>query len=177
MPEVEQNHFAARFQKALEFAKGAEQMERDSEATALWEEKYDELVSFGDEKGAVGKLLSRARPQVLRLSCIYALLDSSDIVRREHLNAAFALWDYCADSVRYIFGQSTANGATEKILRALRSAESSGMTRTEINKALSGHVDSSEIEAALRALHQQGAAYLIAEKTGGRTTERWYVAA
>ena len=35
---------------------------------------------------------------------LYALLDKSDHIRLEHLKAAAALWQYCEDSVKTIFG-------------------------------------------------------------------------
>ena len=38
-----------------------------------------------------GTITSRAAPQTMRLACLYALLDHSDVVKEEHLLAAVAL--------------------------------------------------------------------------------------
>ena len=42
-----------------------------------------------------GAVTGRAEAQVMRISAIYALLDKSRLIRREHLEAAIALWEYC----------------------------------------------------------------------------------
>ncbi len=45
---------------------------------------------------------------MIRLALLYALLDSSDNIRSEHLKAAVAFWKYAEDSARLIFGGLTA---------------------------------------------------------------------
>ena len=45
--------------------------------------------------GMLGAVTSRAEAQVVRLSCLYALLDSSKVIRRQHMTAALAVWRYC----------------------------------------------------------------------------------
>jgi len=46
----------------------------------------------------LGSVTARAAPQVVRIVCIYALLDKSFVVYRTHLESALAVWDYCFDS-------------------------------------------------------------------------------
>src|SRR5208282_601088 len=85
-----------RLKEVVEFARGVGEIRRDAEAAAMWHEVYGQLV--GERSGLFGALTSRAEAHVLRLSCIYALLDRSTEIRRPHLEAALALWKFCEDS-------------------------------------------------------------------------------
>ncbi|MGC1903062.1 MAG: DUF3987 domain-containing protein, partial [Candidatus Acidiferrum sp.] len=81
----------------VEAAKGKEAIARSQAAESLWAQEYDRLTEGGDSlKDA---LCARAEAHVLRLSLIYALLDSSSEIRPEHIRAAVAFWDYCERSV------------------------------------------------------------------------------
>ena len=71
-------------------------MKRDKAANKAWHSIYEELSA--GKPGLLGLVLSRAEAQVMRLACIYALLDCSEVVRLEHLGAALEVWDYCAAS-------------------------------------------------------------------------------
>ena len=83
-------------------------MQRNDEAKAIWHAVYDDLSE--GKPGLVGALTARAEAQVLRLQCLYALLDGSDTIRAEHLTAALALWRYCEASVHFIFIGMTGSG-------------------------------------------------------------------
>jgi len=67
-----------RLKAALTFGKQARLMTRDEQAEKLWSEVYDDLKKCGDAVPQTRK----ARPNVLRASMIYALADSSRIIRR-----------------------------------------------------------------------------------------------
>jgi hypothetical protein len=98
----------------------------------------------------VGAVTSRGEAQVMRLSAIHALLDSSRLIRVEHHEAAMALWDYCRQSAKWIFGTTTGDRNADKILRALRHAPN-GLTKTEIStEVFKGHASSADIDEALR---------------------------
>ena len=58
-------------------------------AAELWERVYREL-SEGRE-GMFGAVVGRGETHVLRFAVIYALLDASRVIRREHLEAALAV--------------------------------------------------------------------------------------
>jgi len=53
------------------------------------------VLSIGrrDSRSRLSPRRSRAEAQVLRLSAIYAVLDSTSIVGLPHLQAALAVWD------------------------------------------------------------------------------------
>ncbi len=86
---------------AFTFARKNGQIERDEEARDLWHGIYDDLSA--GTPGLVGALTGRAEAQVMRLAHIYALLEKSPHIRRDHLEAALAVWDYCLSSVRSVF--------------------------------------------------------------------------
>lgn len=153
----------------LESAKRIGCIERDDEAASLWREVYGSLSE--GEPGLAGAITSRAEAQTMRLAAIYAVLDTSHVITAGHLNAALDLWEYCADSVRQIFGDAVGDPVADTILRALRSAGE--MTRTEISALFSRNYPASRIEQALDLLESSGLASVEFEPTGGRPVEIW----
>ena len=87
---------------AIEFGKAAGEIRKDDRARGLWAEVYSDLSS--GKPGLIGAVISRAEPLVMRLACLYAVLDKSITITTDHLLAALALWDYCEASARYIWG-------------------------------------------------------------------------
>ncbi len=156
---------------AVEFARGAQQMARDDEARALWANVYPGLSE--GRTGLLGAALSRAEAQVLRLSCVYALLDRSAVVRVEHLRAALALWEYVDRSAVYIFGSALGDPLADEIQRLLQGSPN-GMTRTQIRDAFSRHKKNGEIDRALALLLEEGHANRREEESGGRPVEIWF---
>jgi len=160
----------ARLQKALAFARRAGELRFSKRAKDKWCRVYPKL---SDEfPGLLGAITSRAEAQVLRLAMIYALLDCSRIIAKAHLRAALAVWRYCEDSARYIFGDKFGDIVVDTILRRLRSNEK-GLTRTEIREVFSRNRTEAEIENALRVLLEHHLAKCVTEETGGRPSERW----
>ena len=114
-----------------------------------------------------------AKPaQVLRLSAIYAALDSSSIIRLPHLQAAWAAWDYCSASASLLFGTSTGNPIADRIREAIE-ASHDGLSKNQIRRLFCGHVDSGRIDAALQQLTSLGAINSHSEPTGGRPSTLW----
>src|ERR1019366_4837460 len=111
----------SRLKNVIEFARGVGEMRRNAEARAMWHEVYPQLS--GERGGLFGSLTSRAEAHVLRLSCIYALLDHSAEVQRCHLEPALALWKYCEDSAEFIFGAPLGNQVADQIRTALANAQ------------------------------------------------------
>jgi hypothetical protein len=165
----------AKLQLAIDFAKDFVEIVRDPEATKLWHEIYPQLSE--GKPGMLGAITARAEAQVMRLSAIYALLDKSKFIRPEHHHAAMAVWRYCDQSARWIFGTSTGNKNADKILGALRHAPN-GMTKTEINAdVFNRHVSSADVDEALRLLQGLNMAYCRVEITGGAPLQRWFFSA
>jgi hypothetical protein len=162
---------AERISNAVRFARNVGEMQRDPDAAALWHEAYASLSE--GRPGLLGCIVSRAEAQVLRLSCIYALLDQSNIIRVAHLRAALALWKYAEDSAAYLFGTSVGDPEADKILQALRRAPD-GLTRTELHELLSRHCSADALASSLANLRELGVVESRLILTAGRPAERWY---
>lgn len=168
-----------RLTRALDFASTAGILRRDPEATELWAMVYSAL-SEGRE-GMLGNVTARAEAHVLRLSCLYAVLDCSVIVRKDHLLAALALWQYAEDSAAYIWGDSTGNPTADAILQALEAAGKDGLTREDINSdVFKRNKPAATIQEALSQLLKANKAVREREMPAsgkGRPVERYYLSA
>jgi hypothetical protein len=158
--------------EVLRFAKSAGEMRWGDTARPLWVERYPSLSEGAP--GLLGAVTSRSEAQVLRLACIYALMDSSVAIELEHLKAALAVWDYAEASARYIFGDATGDAVADRIEEMLTGAPE-GLTRAQIRDALGRNKSSEQIGAALELLDRLGRAFKEIEQTGGRPAERWFV--
>lgn len=165
-----------RLQAAAEFARGTQEMKRDEQARAIWRDVYPELSE--GKPGLLGSVTSRAEAQVMRLACIYALLDCSAVVRAEHLIAALEVWRYCEDSARFVFGDALGDATADEIIRELRQ-HPEGMTRNDIREHFSRNKSSREIGRALGVLLEYGLARVQCERedeSQKRPPERWFAA-
>jgi hypothetical protein len=161
------------FKNAWVFARNhVTAMARDANAAELWTALYPQLTE--GYPGLLGLMLSRAEAQVMRLACVYALLDRKPVVRVEHLCAARALWKYCEDSARLTFGDRFGDPDAEKLLAALRGAPT-GLTRTQICvDVFAKNKSANIIKGLLSRLLTRGMVHSVPEQTeAGRTVERW----
>jgi hypothetical protein len=171
-PEKQLRPFCDRLKDSIFTARRVGLMRRSAPAKARWAALYE---AMGDGyPGLVGALLAREAPQIVRLSCLYALLDNTATVEVPHLNAAYALWRYCDASTRYIFGSLLGDPLADDILRMLRQMGSEGMTRTDISNALGRNYKSAAIGQALARLLREGETKCTVEKTAGRPLERYF---
>jgi Protein of unknown function (DUF3987)/Primase C terminal 2 (PriCT-2)/VirE N-terminal domain len=109
-----------RLRQAVEFARQVAEMHRTPAAEPRWRDIYTALAE--EQPGLLGALTARAEAQVLRLACLYALLDQTAMVDVPHLNAAYALWRYCAHSARFVFGDRLGDHLADDLLAMLRTA-------------------------------------------------------
>ena len=124
----------------------------------------------------LGAVTGRAEAQCIRLALLYALLDEAPQIGARHLRAALALWKYCEDSARFIFGTALGDSIADEILLSLRSAGSAGLSRTAIRDLFKRHEKSERIGTALDSLASK---HLVAREvinTGGRPVEIWRAA-
>lgn len=169
------DELAEKIRRAVEHGRTTGEIGRTDAAKLLWRREYPRL-SRG-ERGLIGAILGRAEAQVLRLSVIYALLDRANEVDERHLRAALALWRYCEDSARWIFGSTgTSHDGTDLDgrLYAALVVTPDGLTRTEIRDLFSGHEAANEIDAALERLREAKRARSEDQATGGRPAKVWF---
>lgn len=160
---------ADRLEMALDRGRQVGEMKRDAEATELWRELYADLSE--GHPGLVGALTGRAEAQVMRLACIYALMDRLSTVQAEHLIAAISYWYRVEASVRHLFGDATGDPVADAILNALRTR--GPMSQTEISGLFSRHVSAGRIARALDTLVRAGLVQSERAETGGRPTTVW----
>jgi hypothetical protein len=154
-------------------------VERDTEAMEHWglndapdRGMYRALSET--RTGLWGSVTARAAQQVIRFSLITAIINGSRQIRREHQDCAFEVWRYCDDSSRHIFGDRLDDPTASEIMRALRTVESTGLTRTQIHRIWGSHKERVDIDRALLWLAQSGIARVEKTETGGRPLETWY---
>jgi len=158
-------------QDSMNYSMVTGEMRRDDGARKIWHDVYPELSE--GQPGLFGSITSRAEAQVMRLACLYALLDRKEKIGAEHLKAGLALWDYCEDSARYIFGDAIGDLVADAILMALR-AKPEGLTRTEISNLFERNKTKEEIDLALARLREARKVDCKPIKTNGRSAEVWF---
>lgn len=119
-----------RLTDAIYDARQIGELTRDEAANSLWGDVYGELSE--GKPGLLGAMTARAEAQVMRIACLYAVLDTSQVIREEHLRAALAVWVYSLASAKWIFGDQLGDPVADEILRNLR-ANPDGLTRTDIS--------------------------------------------
>jgi hypothetical protein len=144
----------ARTLEAITAARNLGRVTMHREAMRLWEEVYPKLSE--GLPGLLGAITGRAEAQTVRLALIYALLDRAPQIAQIHLEAALALWRFCEASARYVFGDLLGDPIADTILRALRIAGSTGMSRTAIRDLFGRNQSGDRIGAALGRLYAAG---------------------
>jgi Protein of unknown function (DUF3987) len=170
-PQDQLEKLSKRVEEAVKFAQKVGRVTMTDKAAKGWAESYGELSA--EQPGLLGAVTARAEAQVIRLSLIFALLDSKDNIDTAHLEAAIAVWTYCDESAALIFGDSLGDPVADDILIALR-RNTGGMTRTDISNLFGRHRTSDQINAALETLLRLGRAKFETKQTGGRPVETWF---
>lgn len=144
-------------------------------AGSLWDgEMYDELNA--QVPGILGELLARGAPYVRRLATVYALIDMEEQISLDHLQAARAVWEYCAESAAHIWGTRTGDDLADKLYDMLIESNHGGMTRAEIRRQLKNNrITGDTITTRLHMLRDlRRADCEIEYHDQGRPTERWW---
>jgi hypothetical protein len=166
----------AELDKALWAARDIGEMSRSDQAQQLWLEVYPKLTN--EARGKIAAITGRGDAQVLRLSMIYALADSAAVIEVEHLGAALAIWKYCEDSVKYLFGRTIDDKQLVKLYQALRAAPD-GLTQDEILKnVFRKNLASKEIGKLLEVLEKAGHIFCRTrarkDGKGGKPATVWF---
>jgi hypothetical protein len=140
---------------------------RTPEAAERWRDLYQQMAD-ADVGGMVGAVNARAEAQVLRLSLTYAIADVSSTINLDHMEAAWAVWNYCESSAAYIFGDSTGDEIADRLLAALRKRPK-GMTLTEQSELFGRHVASGRRKTARELLVRLGHTVEREVETDGRS--------
>lgn len=173
LPTEEFDKLVEKLSEAVKLARTIEEIKRNEEANDLWREVYPQLTA--ERSGAFGSVTSRSRPQIVRLSIIYALMDKSNVIMREHLEAALDFWNYCEESARQIFGESTGDKLADDIYKHLKSAKE-GLSKTDIINKTGKNYSADQIQSSIQVLCENGLIHSIKEKRqeNSRVVEFWY---
>ncbi len=125
-----------------------------------------------------GAVTARAEAQTLRLAMIYALADTSQEIRRTHVESALAVWEYAEESARRIFGDRIGDPDADKLLKALEEAEDGSMTRNEVRELFGRNKGTEDLDRIRAVLLREGRIKVTRarEGEGKKPTERWYAA-
>lgn len=167
LDDAEVYELARRTRRALEAGRSVGVLRRSPDAEALWAEMYAEMAE--DEPGGLlGALVARPEPQTLRLSVAYAALDGSRTIEVAHLEAAYALWRYCRESARYVFGDAEGDEVADKLAMALARAGPDGLDFAAQSEVFGRNVSAKRLAMARDLLESRGKAVTSTEETGGR---------
>jgi hypothetical protein len=164
-----------RLSAALMSARRFGEIDLTPDAEAAWDEVYRRLEGT-PRIGAFGKVTTRASAQALRLALVYALLDSSPVIERKHIEAGVAVWDYCEASARYVFGNEESDAGTPlaaRVLNLLRQRYPECVSRVDVWSALGRNCKAVEVDAVRDALLEAGTIDVVTIATGGRPAEGW----
>lgn len=165
------NTLAVRLRAVLDYAPGVSELIRSREAAEIWRRVYPDLSE--GQPGLAGAVIARAESQVMRLACVYALLDQSMVIRPEYLYAALPVWDYCEASARFVFGMAQGDPVADRVLEALKAGP---LTQTELYVYFGRHLSSKAIRDALQRLSAAGKVLHEETRTEGRPKIIWRLA-
>ena len=167
LPEEAMIDLGRRTRHALEGARKRGRLHRTNEAAERWGALYYEMAE-DDPGGLLGSLIAHDAAQVLRLSVAYALASGAQSIDVPHVEAAWALWQYCRESAAQIFGDLSGNPLADKLLKAIQAAGPEGLDARRRDRATSGNADKAKLNAALDYLVRCGKVVRHVESTGGR---------
>src|SRR5262249_4943316 len=99
---------------------------------------------------------------------LFALLSLGRRIDVEHLVAAMAAWEYCAESVARIFAGRTGTDAADRIRAELFPGQE--MTLSDIRQQIfSNHISAGRLRDAVDVLETLGDVRLESRVTGGRS--------
>lgn len=160
-----------RLKNAVNYSKSPMRITMDVQARKLWHTVYRPLSE--GKPGLVGAVTGRAEAQVIRLACIYALLDCTNVISEAHLKAGLAVWRYIEQSCHAIFGNLSGDPIADEILSALRKSPRP-LARTDIRDLFGRNVKYDRIQQALDSLHKSRLIQKRMDSSGsGRPTEYW----
>ena len=166
IPENEKEAIVLRIIEAAKFASMGPEVRKDESIEPAWAEAY--AVLSDGRPGLWGAATARAEAQVIRLAMIYALLDATDTIKQEHLDAALAVWGYCEDSAAFIWANETGDPAADKIMELLSVGP---MSQRDLLRKV--RLPAGELGGKLSSLSAAGRIVCEEVSTGGRSKKEW----
>lgn len=154
-----------RLAAAVDHGRSTQELDATPAARDQWRKIYPCISA--EHPGLFGAATARAEAHVLRLAMVYALLDRVDVVDRAHLDAACALWGYASRSAHWLFGDTLGDPVADDIWQAI-SANTDGLTKSDIRDLFSRNKSVKAINAGIDALLRAGRLERRVRTGGGR---------
>jgi DNA polymerase I-like protein with 3'-5' exonuclease and polymerase domains len=171
LDEVTKDRLSGKLRSALETARGIGRVTMAPDTAEMWATAYRRMARR--PPGLYGAACKRGDCQTIRLSMLYALLNETAIIAPVHLRAGLALWEFCEQSAKGIFGDLLGEPMADEILIALRRVGAAGLSRTDISVLFRHHKPSHIIAQALQRLLTNGKVRWEPRR-GPRGVETWF---
>jgi hypothetical protein len=102
LDEETKDRLSGKLRVALEKARKIGRVTMAPETAEMWATIYRRMAKR--PPGLYGAACKRGDSQTIRLSMLYTLLDGMAIIDPVHLRAGYAMWDFCEQSAKGIFG-------------------------------------------------------------------------
>lgn len=139
-------------------------------------DRYDSWYRSLDDDakpGLWGAATSRDDVYVIRLAMVYAVCDGTAVIDDQHVAAALAIWDYCDQSARALFGRRSGHRDLDKLVDHLLAAGTDGINGRGLHRLF--HNNSRRATQTRERAIDLGVAVEIKEgDTGGRPRQRLY---
>ena len=174
MPPEMITELAARMSEVIEWAHARPgPRRRSADANVLWEHWYRWSAGREDLSASIEPLLGRAHPQIMRLALIYSVLDMSEQIQVEHLEAALALWEYSEASMVYALGSTTTSSTPTARIRSTILNAAGPVSKSDLLRQHRGVMDD-DLVVILAALERDGEIVRSPSEGGrGRPAEKW----
>ena len=119
--------------------------------------------------------LEEAKPKPCGFLWSSPCLTESPNIDLPHLEAGYAVWRYCEDSARIIFGavdEDRRDPLEESLLAIITNTP--GINRKGLHRSTGGHVPATKLVRALANLRDQGLVQPRMVATAGRPAECWF---
>lgn len=166
--------FSAPLRDAVKFAQNEAPTDYgfSDEAWDLWEGIVGQIQK-AHANPLIDALGARARPMLRRMAVIFAVADCSDVIELEHLEAAWALWDYSAQTLEYVFGTLIGDRDADLVFRLL-AEHRAGLSISDFYQ-VNTNISKARWLRALTMLSDRGLVHVRKEKRKRKTIEVYFI--
>lgn len=157
---------------AAEKAQKIQKIDFDNESEKYWIQLYNNLSN--NDSSIVGTLTARQEAQIRRLAMIIALFNGKNVIDIDSLVFAEEIFEYSIKTLREIYGNSTGDTLTDKIIDLLKASQG-GISRSNLSEKLHKNYPKGSLDRSLNILKMQNLVRSESQQNpSGRPTEIFY---